>query len=121
MIKTIKISDETRGRWERVKNKTLGKKYDLSIVASDDKLMKKLNKEYRKKDKTTNVLSFPLSEDTGEIFINIPLAKKEAKDCGSTIKKYLDFLFIHSLLHLNGYDHGEKMEREEEKLLKTLK
>ncbi|NOY35374.1 MAG: rRNA maturation RNase YbeY [bacterium] len=108
-------------RWKNIKEEVLGKKYNLSAVAADDKLMKKLNTAYRKKAKTTNVLSFPLSETEGEIFINLPLAKKEAKEAGLPEKDYADYLFIHSLLHLKGYDHGEKMKKEERRLIKKLK
>ncbi len=104
-----------------MKEEILGKKYDLSVVIADDKLMKKLNATYRKKTKTTNVLSFPLSKTAGEIFINLPLAKKEAREAGLPEKNYTDYLLIHSLLHLKGYDHGEKMKEEEREIIKKFK
>ncbi len=103
-----------------MKNETLGKKYELSVVAADDALMKKLNSTYRGKNKATNVLAFPLSEKNGEIFINIPLAEKEAEKAKIPSGQYADYLFTHSMLHLAGYGHGEKMEKAEDKILKKI-
>lgn len=90
-------------KWGKIKNRVLGKKYDLSVVLASQAMMKKLNETYRKKKGAANVLSFPLSENMGEIFINKNAAQK-------------DFLFIHSLLHLKGLKHGKKMDKEEKKL-----
>ena len=89
-------------------------------MRANDRLMRKLNKNYRKKSGSTNILSFPLSKSEGEIFINIPLAKKEAERAKIPAKKYIDYLFIHSLLHLKGHTHGEKMRKEENKIMKKL-
>lgn len=94
-------------KWQKLKDNILGKKFDLSVVFADDNLLKKLNRKYRKKNKTTSVLSFPLSKQQGEIFLNKRYKRK----------KYLNYLFIHSLLHLKGYRHGTKMEKEEKKIL----
>jgi probable rRNA maturation factor len=110
-----------RSGWEKMKEHILGKKFSLSVVYADDKLIKKLNKKYRKINKATNVLSFPLSKNEGEIFINIPLAKKEAKKSKISEKKYIDYLFIHSLLHLSGYRHGKKMQEKEKQITKKFK
>jgi len=98
-----------RKDWQEIKSKVLGKKYDLSVVSADSRLMGKLNRIYRKKTGTTSVLSFPLSKTEGEIFINNKSSKKEA-----------DYLFIHSLLHLKGYRHGEKMDTLEKRLIKKF-
>ena len=101
-----------RGRWLKIKNKILGEKYDLSVAFADNLIMKKLNRKYRKKLYSANVLSFPLSKNEGEILIN----KKYANN-----KNYADSLFVHSLLHLRGYKHGVKMELEERKIMKKQK
>jgi ssRNA-specific RNase YbeY (16S rRNA maturation enzyme) len=92
-----------RKKWERIKNQVLGKKFDLSVVFASNAMMKKLNETYRKKKGATNVLSFPLSKTMGEIFIN----KKANRP---------DYLFIHSLLHLKGLEHGRRMDDEEKKI-----
>lgn len=95
---------------KKIVNYVLGKKFDLSVVFADDALMKKLNEKYRKKTGAADVLSFPLSKTAGEIFIN-----KKFKD-----KKYADYLFAHSVLHLKGFRHGKAMENEEIKLIKKF-
>ncbi len=87
-------------RWKKIKNEVLGKEYDLSIVFADNALMKKLNKTYRKKAESANVLSFPLSKTMGEIMINKNLKIKN--------QNYIDYLFLHSVLHLRGFRHGKK-------------
>lgn len=97
-------------RWQKIKNKVLGKSFNLSVVLTDDNLLRKLNRKYRGKNKSTSVLSFRLSKKDGEIFINKKFAKKKA---------FFDYLFIHSLLHLKGFRHGKKMEEEEKKLIKN--
>ncbi len=107
--------------WKRLGEKILGKKYNLSIVPADSFFIRKLNKKYRNKNKSTNVLSFPLDKNNGEIFINEALAKKEAIKYKLPLKDYTDYLIIHSLLHLKGYDHGAKMRAEEAKIIENLK
>ncbi len=105
---------------ERIKDEILGKDYELSFVFASPPLSKKLNRIYRGKDKPANVLSFPLSKNSGEIFIDLATAKKEAEDFGMTLKQFSKFLFIHGLLHLKGLSHGAKMKQTEKKLLKKF-
>ena len=105
---------------EKIKNKILGKKYSLSIVFVGDVRMKRLNKEYRKKDKTSNVLSFEISNVSGEIFINLPMAIRTSKKNKVSLKKELEFLLIHGILHLSGYEHGVVMEKMEDKLISSI-
>lgn len=103
-----------------IKNHILGKKYDLSLVFADKKTVVKLNKQYRDKDYTPNILSFPYSPQTGEIFIHLPTAKKQAPDFDMNFDTYLVFLFIHGCLHLKGMAHSSTMEEEEIKFLNKL-
>ena len=93
--------------WLKVKNQVLGEKYDLSFSYVESGEMSRLNKLYRQKDYSANVLSFPLSENEGEILIN----KKYQKNGGLSF-----YLFIHSLLHLSGLKHSKKMDEKEELL-----
>ena len=95
-----------------IKDSVLGKSYELSLVFIGETTSRKLNKQYRQKDKATNVLSFPLDKKSGEIFITPSVAKKEGHSVG--------FLFIHGLLHLKGLEHGDTMERAEIKLRKIF-
>ncbi|TSD02611.1 MAG: putative rRNA maturation factor [Parcubacteria group bacterium Athens0714_16] len=104
-----------------LKNEIVGKNYNLSLVFIGDKLSKKLNKKYRRKDKKANVLSFSLTNTDGEIFININETKKQSKINGYNFNNFLKYLFIHSLLHLKGYEHSSKMESEEKKICKKFK
>ncbi len=100
---------------EEIKNEILGKDYELSIVYVGPKLSQKLNKEYRGKDNPTNILSFNVSENVGELIICQNVLKKEAKNFNKTPSKFLGFLLIHGMLHLKGLEHGSIMERREEK------
>lgn len=108
-------------QWAEIKNYALGKNYNLSVVFAGDKLVRNLNKKYRKKNKSTAVLSFPLSKKDGEIFLNKNFIAKEARLIGLSSKKHLDYLFIHSLLHLKGFEHDLEMEKKELKIMKKFK
>lgn len=101
--------------YEDIKNDILGKKYILSLAFIGGTRSQALNKEYRGKDYTPNVLSFPLNEVTGEVYITPTIAKKEASKFSMTPKGYVGFLFIHACLHLKGLDHGDKMDKSEKK------
>ncbi len=97
----------------------------ISIVLTDSELVSKLNKLYRKKSETTDVLSFPLntidSEDPllGEIIIDVDRALSQANEYGHSLIKEIAFLIMHGFLHLIGYDHddihqGEMRQKEKE-------
>ncbi len=89
-----------------------------------------LNKEWRKKDSATNVLSFPVGEPIehapnllGDIVVCAPIVEKEAKEQGKSIEAHWAHLIIHGILHLQGYDHesdeeASVMETKEIKILK---
>lgn len=97
-----------------IKEKVLGKKYDLSISFVDEPTAQALNITHRKKDYIPNTLSFSLTETTGEIVMCIPAIKKEFKKFDMSYDTYLRFLLIHSMLHLKGYEHGSTMEDKEQ-------
>lgn len=101
-----------------IATKILGQDYDLSLVFCGDKLSHRLNNTYRQKDKPTNILSFPLDKNLGEIFLNFAKIEKECIIEEQTLAFRLAYLFIHGCLHLKGFDHGSKMEEQEEKFLK---
>jgi probable rRNA maturation factor len=107
-------------QYEMMKNTVLGKKYMLSLAFVTPKKAQELNVTYRKKKYIPNVLAFPLSEDTGEIYIALSVAQKEAKKFSMTYEGYVGYLFVHALLHLKGLDHGEPMEKEEVRLKKRF-
>jgi len=82
-------------------------KAELSLLFVNDEEIKELNRKYRKKDKPTNVLSFPMGEGNilGDIVISWETAQREAKECGFSLEEMIDFYLIHGLLHLLGYHH----------------
>ncbi len=111
----------TRGRifdlpYKKIKNVVLGEAYELSLVFIQPAKSRELNLAFRKKDKPTNILSFPLSKKSGEIFICPVIAAKEAPDFSRTSRQFFADLFIHGLLHLKGLAHGSKMDRQEAKI-----
>jgi len=99
----------------------LGKDFEVSLVFTGKTFSKKLNIRFRNKDTATNILSFPLSKDNGEIFICPEIARARAEEDGEKYGDYLARLFIHGICHLKGYEHGSKMEREEAKIRKNFK
>lgn len=85
-----------------------------------DRAMRTLNRRYRGKDRTTDVLSFSLQEGggpavrpelLGDIVICVPAAARQARTAGETFAGEIDRLLVHGFLHLLGYDH-ERGERE---------
>jgi probable rRNA maturation factor len=95
---------------EQIKNDILGKQYELSVCFVSKNKIKSLNKKYRKKNETTDILSFPISDKMGEIFICPAVAKIKSKKFYPVYENYLLFLVIHGSLHLKGLDHSDKME-----------
>ena len=111
--------------------------FELSILLTDNKKIKKLNNEFRKKNKSTDVLSFPhyqkkeiknllkkkLEFYLGDIAVNIQ--KIDCKKNEQNVKKKLNILWIHGLLHLMGYRHKtnkdyKKMQSLEKKFLSLI-
>ena len=97
-----------------IKNIILSHKYSLNVIFCPPLLSKKLNWQYRNKDYPTNILSFPLSDTEGEIYIQLGTARKDAKKHNMSYNKFIHLLFIHGCLHLIHHDHGEEMEKLED-------
>lgn len=103
--------------YARIKNDILGKRYMLSLSFVGATRAREINIATRNKGYVPNVLSFPLSKEAGEIYIAPITAHSEAKKFDLTKDGYIAYLYIHGLLHLKGYDHGDAMERLEKKYL----
>lgn len=90
--------------------------YEISLLITNDETIHQLNKEYRQKDKPTDVLSFPMEDDImlGDIVISLDTAKNQALEREIGLEREIAFLFIHGLLHLLGYDHETSVEDEKE-------
>lgn len=109
------------------------KTYDIAVLLTDDKGIKKINSEYRMIDKATDVLSFPSADDFfgddgffGDIAISLPTAKRQSRAYNQNLKREICFLTIHGCLHLLGYDHlneqdEDKMRQAQRDILEQLK
>lgn len=106
---------------------------ELSIELVGDRRMRRLNRVYRKQDRTTDVLAFPMRESEnpcptllGDVVISIPTALRQAKEAGRSLEDELAALLVHGVLHLCGYDHerGKKdaarMHRRERAILRMI-
>lgn len=100
--------------WTRAKH---GKApHQFSILLTDDAKLKELNAQFRGKNKSTNVLSFPASQDgpyLGDIAIAFGVTAGEAKDGGKPLATHATHLVVHGVLHLLGYDHERDREARE--------
>lgn len=119
------IKNLTKGKLPRlpfvkIATAVLGKEYDGSLVVVSSRRQRELNRAYRGKDTDTNILSFPLEKNEGEIFLDLAKARRDAPLFNRSYTNFIGFLFIHALFHLKGYDHGATMERQEEKVRKMF-
>ena len=109
------------------------KKIMLSLLLSNNKFIKKLNKNFRNKNKSTDILSFPLAKKTkiskktyiGDIIISYNFMNKPKSQNIKNFKKKVIKTFIHGYLHLLGFDHikdkdYKRMLSEEEKIYKSV-
>ena len=117
----LTITNTTKGKLPRlpfakITEAVLGKEYDCSLVIVGSKKSQELNRTYREKDYPTNILSFPLDKNEGEIFLDLKKAREDAVNFDRSYTNFIGFLFIHALLHLKGLDHGAKMETAEKKI-----
>jgi len=91
-----------------------------------ERAIQTLNRKFLKKNKPTDVLSFPLGEKApdgkyylGDIVISVPVAFRQAREKGHSLDREMRLLAIHGFLHLLGYDHFAGIEEEEQKLHRT--
>lgn len=119
---------------ETVKEEYPDHLFEISLTLCDDAYIRELNRDYRGKDSSTDVLSFPMldfdSPETetllGDIVISLERAEKQAAEYGHSLLRELCFLSVHSALHLLGYDHVDDeegrlyMEAKQEEILCRL-
>jgi probable rRNA maturation factor len=101
------------------------KDYIVSIAFVDEKTMQSANRTYRGKNEVTDILSFQLTKNSGELLISYSQAKRHAKEMKYNIQDEITFLIVHGLLHLFGYDHekskdAKKMFELHEEIIKKL-
>ena len=115
------------------KYKFISKKVSFSLLLSNNKSIKKLNKNFRNKNKSTDILSFPLSNKIriskktylGDIIISYNFIDKPKFQSSKSFRKKLIKTFIHGFLHLLSFDHIKdkdhiKMFKEEEKIYQLV-
>ena len=115
------------------KYKFSNKKISLTLLLSNNKCIKKLNKEFRNKNKSTDILSFPFSKKIklskktyiGDIIISFNFMNKPKSQNIKNFKEKIIKTFIHGFLHLLGFDHTKdkdyrKMLSEEERIYKSV-
>ena len=117
----VRLSVEATLAYEGV-----GRDLEVSVTFTDDDGIRKLNRNYRKIDKPTDVLSFPLFDFEGEgdamseelddmlgdIVLSLERAAAQAEEFGHSFEREVSFLTVHSMLHLLGYDHETSEEDE---------
>lgn len=101
--------------YAEIKKDILGPRYTLSLTFVGATRARQLNEQYRQKTYVPNVLSFPLDQAQGEIFIAPAVAKDQARSYDMSVRGYIGYLFIHACLHLKGYHHGATMDTAEER------
>lgn len=105
---SLKILEEEKAREE------LKLQGEINVIMTDDSHQRQLNREFRNKDKTTDVLSFPWYDEDllGEIYISEPQVRRQAPRFNNSFEQELKRMFVHGILHLCGYDHMETKERQ---------
>jgi probable rRNA maturation factor len=99
---------------------------EVTLVLAGDGTLRRLNREYRRRDRPTDVLSFTGSggpEGLGDIVISVKTAERNARGEGRRLAQELDILALHGFLHLLGYDHETddgSMDRLEGRLRRRL-
>jgi probable rRNA maturation factor len=98
---------------------------EVTLAFVGERAIRTLNRKFMKKDRPTDVLSFPLGEKgadgkfyLGDIVIAVPVAFRQARAKGHGLDRELRLLAIHGFLHLLGYDHFAGLEEEERKARK---
>ena len=132
--------------WEKIVKRVLDKCFEeeglldskliITITFTTPEEIRKINKKYRKIDRATDVLSFPMFEKDeldflyedvlGDIIISIDKVREQAEEYGHSFERELSYMLVHGFYHLMGYDHIEEedkkiMRPKEEKILKELK
>ena len=133
----VKLLEKVALKCFEIENLT-DKKLYLSVILTNPETIHKTNLDFRKVDKPTDVLSFPMFEKNeiplikgdypetlGDIMISIPKVEEQAKEYGHSFERELSYMLVHGFYHLMGYDHmtdkeKKKMRAKEENVLNLL-
>lgn len=118
-VRSPRLLTLLRTRARRMLTSLSLKDAELSILVCDDAIIHRLNRDYRRKDKPTDVLAFALREGEesehagamlGDVVISVPTARRQAKERRVSLEEECTMLLAHGLLHLLGYDHRTARE-----------
>ena len=113
-------SVRTLGAFLRKAREAVRLRGKVTVLLTSDAAIRKLNKQFRGKNKATDVLSFPAGDfagdSAGDLAISVDTARKQAREQGHALGMEIKVLMLHGLLHLAGYDHetdnGQMARRE---------
>jgi probable rRNA maturation factor len=117
------LSRSGLSRFLREAGRVVGLAGAVDVLLADDRTLRRLNREFRGKDKATDVLSFPAAAEmsgelAGDLAISVETAARQAREYGHSLRDEVRVLLLHGLLHLSGMDHetdrGEMAAREAE-------
>jgi probable rRNA maturation factor len=119
------VSSTALARFTSRAQKEAGLRGELAVLVTNNREIQSLNRDFRKKDKPTDVISFPseASGVAGDIAISADIAKRNGLELGHDVLTELKILILHGILHLAGFDHetdGGEMSRKEIRLRKQL-
>jgi probable rRNA maturation factor len=115
------LSKSGLSRFVREAQRVVGLEGAVDVLLADDRTLRRLNRDFRGKNKATDVLSFPAAEElrsgfAGDLAISVQTAARQAKEHGHSLRDEVRVLLLHGLLHLSGMDHetdrGEMAARE---------
>lgn len=119
--RTLGLSASGLSRFLASARRRVGLRGEVEVLLTDDAALKQLNRQFRRKNKPTDVLSFPSPPElarhhAGDLAISLETAQRQADEHGHTLAVEVRVLLLHGLLHLDGMDHetdsGEMAERE---------
>lgn len=124
----VELSRSGLARFLSEAQRAVGLAGGVDVLLADDKALRRLNREFRGKDKATDVLSFPVAGElaggfdggghAGDLAISLDTAARQAREHGHSLRDEVRVLLLHGLLHLSGMDHetdrGEMAAREAE-------
>jgi probable rRNA maturation factor len=122
-VSTSSVSAAQLQRFARRAQKLAEVQGEVDILIATNKRLRELNRRFRRKDKPTDVLSFPRPSG-GDIAISAQIARDNAQRFGHSLASELKILVLHGMLHLAGYDHESdngRMARVESRLRSQLK
>jgi probable rRNA maturation factor len=125
--KTKDVSRLALARFANRAQRAAGLTGEVTILLTSNAELQQLNLQFRKKNKPTDVLSFPVDATdglAGDIAISVPTARAQAVALGHELQTEIKVLILHGMLHLAGYDHESdrgQMRRVEERLRAELR